>query len=192
MALPAIDDVIMSQTGNSYIDLPFASDYFDGHMSTVKQAAWAALSDAQQTMAILTSCQDIESLKFVEPQMDYALLPHLDPITLTYRNVTDAVVKWNPLQRLQFPRNIDVFFGANAPFIPLAVQMAQCEQAFFRTIVDTSNLVTQRSGVKHESFTADGISINQIFSGQGDMFAPEAIQLLRQFFLPSSRRFQRA
>jgi hypothetical protein len=192
-SLPKIDTTVMGASSNSYVDLNFAADYFANHMSSVKRDGWLGLSDEQATMALLSAAGDVESLKFVEPEMDYALLPHLDPVTLTYRNVSDAVTKWNPLQRLQFPRNIDIDYTADSvPYIPIYVQMAQCEQAWYRCTIDTSNLISQAQGVRHESFSADGLSLNTIFTGQGHMFAPETTQFLRQFFLPKNRRFQRA
>lgn len=193
MPLPTLDNTLMGQLSNSYVDQAYADAYFAAHFNAIKRDGWAALTADQKTNALIQACAILEGLKFTEPQTDYFMIPHLDPVTLMYRQVTDAVVKWSSIQRLQFPRNIDANYADQMnPYIPDAIIKAQCEQAYFLTVIDDSGLQSMRQGVRSEALNADGISVSTHYVGQGDMLAPIVVQLVKQYFLPPNRRYARA
>lgn len=184
-----LDITKSGEFSNSYVDLDYADTFFDNHYSAIKRDGWSALSDDQKESALVDACQDIDTLCFTDEEILTAI-PRLDPITLTYRNVTDGVVKFLATQRLQFPRNRDIHFAGDT-YIPVDVQRAQCEQAYYRVTLDESELIAQRKGLKRELTSVDGIRVMQIFDGSGDQFSPIAVGYLRKYLRPRRRRMDR-
>jgi hypothetical protein len=180
---------LSGELSNSFVDLVYADSHFENHYSAIKRDGWAALSDEAKEAALFDAALDIDTLCFTDEEILTAI-PQLDPITLTYRNVTDGVVKFLATQRLQFPRNRDIH-SAGDRFIPTEVMKAQCEQAYYRTVLDESELISQRKGITRDTVSLDGITTSQAFTGDGDQFSPIAIGYLRKFFRPRRRRMDR-
>src|SRR6185436_19538531 len=111
MAVTLITDVA-DQFANSYVDIAYADDYWEGHWDSIKADQWAALSDEQKTRLLIKATRVIDAVRFTEPTSAYD-----DYSTLVYDRLSQTVYlttldrerprKFYYYQALQFPRIID-------------------------------------------------------------------------------------
>lgn len=194
MAL-AIDSTVGGTESNSYVSLTYANSYWADHYNSTKAAQWAALNDAKKTTLLIHACAVIEGIRFTKSSLtgDYRRPRHfLNRNTGLVQPVPEygSPVKYDVLQRLQFPRNLDID-DSGVKFIPEPVLMAQCEQALFLLTADESVAVSRMQGVLEETVKAGPVSVSQKFaSAEGApsvQFAPPAVELLRPFFCVGSK-----
>lgn len=187
------------QFANSYIDQTYADAYFAGHISTVKDAAWAALSANQKASALIQATWVIEQLKFTVPTVPWDATLSYDNLLHRYYYSSPAIpgsaIKWSALQSLQFPRNVDTNY--NGVFIPEAVKDAQCEQAVFMLTVDEDTMAKTLAGIVSETFIGGGITIAQRFGNKGGTVGTLLAPLTKQFVNPyilraTGMRFRRS
>jgi hypothetical protein len=194
-----LNATISDQFANSYVTQAQADAYFAGHISTVKDAAWAALTTNQKASALIMATWVIEQLKFTVPTVPWDATLQYDNLLHRYYYSSPAIpgsaVKWSSLQNLQFPRNIDTNYSG--VFIPEAIFDAQCEQAIFLATADDSVLTSIMQGVVSESFSGGGITISQRYENTGagstTLLAPLTKQFVNPYILRATgMRFRRA
>jgi hypothetical protein len=100
-------------------------------------------------------------------------------------------VKFFYYQRLQFPRNLDVYYQ-NPPvgaklgdlYIPEDIMLAQCEQAGYLIGFDDSQLSSRMQGVSLEtvSLGKGQVASTTEYSGvSGSSLAPAAVEYLKPY-----------
>lgn len=199
MSLTLVPDLGL-EISNSYCSLQYASDYWASDYRSGLSAKWAALTSDQQTKALIAACYSIERLRFVIPQALPAYALHYDRRTrkVLSLNLTRQPVKFYYYQRLQFPRNLDVYYlnlpGDVTPpanwaignlYIPEPILIAQCEQAMYLLDFDESDLAAQLQGVSLSTISLGKgeIEVTKQFtgSGRGVNLSPTAIGYLSEF-----------
>lgn len=180
--MATLDTTISGDSSNSYSDLAYADSYFVSHVNSTKRDTWAAMSDDEKTSALIQACVMIEALKMTELDRTIPTLAERMVLATAYPYLADVRYPAMLTQYLQLPRNVDVKQDGTY-FIPDAAKMAQCEQAVFLRNADESSLVAQRQGIKHDGVNADGVSVGTTYTGNADMYAPMAIQLIRPLLL---------
>jgi hypothetical protein len=192
MAL-ALDTTKSGETSNSYCDQSYADDYWANHYSLTKSAQWGNLSDGQKTTALIQATRVLESVRFTYKVglPDYAL--HYDRHTgqVLDLNLTRDPVKYFYYQRLQFPRNLDIYYEQSTPglngqtYIRDEVMQAQCEQAMYLLNFDETATANRMQGI-----TLDRIGLGkgqmdatQEYATSGTALAPMAYELLRDLMV---------
>lgn len=190
MAL-TIDTTLTGINSNSYVDQPYADDYWDSHFNATKSAYWSNLSDDQKTNLLIMACRVIETARFTNfvPISEYTL--HYDHVTGQVLDITltREPVRFYYYQRLQFPRNLDFNPQTQVLYIQPAVQMAQCEQAVYMAQLDETTLSNRLQGVLNDtvSIGRSQIHLNQQYATEGSMFAPMALEFIRPFLIRGAR-----
>lgn len=202
MAL-VIDSTVGGPAANSYADVAYADAYWVGHYNTTKGSAWAALTTAKKTAALIHAAAVLESIRFTIPdrprnyrQVSYFL--HRGTGLVVERPQSGEPVKYDYYQSLQFPRNLDTDSDGDK-FIPEPVLMAQCEQAVYLLSFDEGVAASRLQGISEETVKVGPVSVSQKFGGgsQGATAAatalsPAAIELVRPFFVGSSTKAERS
>lgn len=201
MAL-TLNATLAQETSNSYCDQNFADDYWANHFDSVKSAAWDALSDDNKTQLLIRATRVLESARYVIPVTlpEYAL--HYDRHTGVVQslNLTRQPVKWFYYQKLQFPRNLDVYY-MNPPqgvalgsiYVPEDVMIAECEQAIYLRNFDETAMANRLQGVTMEKVALgkQQIDTTQQYSVSGSMFAPMAFEMMSPYMIRGGK-MQRA
>lgn len=185
----ALDATIAGETSDSYVTLVEASAYFANHYSLAKSSAWVVLTAGQQESALKRACSILESLRVLDDEFGYGPLPRalwvFDYNDLNIHRLTN-------IQRLSFPRNIDVDSSLVA-FIQQNCKDAQCEQASTLLAFDESAMLAAMSGLVSELTKAGPVETRSVYrtarggSVMGTMLAPMALELMRQFIRPTGR-----
>lgn len=200
MGAQTINSTLMSEIANSYIDKAYADAYWLNDYRTKNAAQWAALSDAQKTGLLIDACAIIERIRFTLPESrrDYVLF--YDRRTQLTRMIDRNFQPFKYLfsQRLQFPRNLDIYvMDAPSPellgqtYIRQEVMDAQCEQAMYLLNFDDSIYAARLQGVVKDSV---GIGKGSITSDQEyalgssiSMVAPRAFEKLSALMVVGGR-----
>jgi hypothetical protein len=199
MAL-TLDAGVAAETANSYVTAAYADEYWQQHFSQVKAAQWAALTTARKESALIQACRIVESLRYTYDNKRGGVEKDYYKSRSTGRLIEypykERPVKYYTYQALQFPRSIDLDSQTAAPYVPEAVQMAQCEQAMYMLTFDEAALSSSLQGVASESITAGPVSISQTFksssSGGGSLVSPTAFGFLKPFLIHIGRQLRRA
>lgn len=191
-----------SEISNSYCTKAFADSYWANDYRSANVAQWAALADSAKTNLLIQACKVIETARFTIPVAlpDYAM--HYDRRTrlVLSLNLTRTPVKFYYYQRLQFPRNLDVYYlspptGASLGdlYIPEDVLIAQCEQAIYLMNLDQTALSNRMQGVLTNKIVLgnNAVGITQEYATTGSMFAPMALEMLRPYMFKGGK-MQRA
>jgi hypothetical protein len=188
MAL-TINSTLAQETSNSYCDQAFADDYWANHYDSIKAAQWDALDDAPKQQVLIRACQVLETARYTIPVTlpEYAM--HYDRHTglVLSLNLTRQPVKYYYYQRLQFPRNLDVYY-MNPPsgkvvgdqYIPEPVLIAQCEQSLYMLNIDETAMANRLQGITMDKvgLGKQQIESTQEYSVSGSMFAPLAYEMM--------------
>jgi hypothetical protein len=192
-----LNTTLADEKANSYVDIPYADDYFLTYSTdTLVAGQWSALTDDQKTHKLIQSCRILETLHFTEP---------VDPLTdwrLVYDSRNQQVrsvktnygrpQKYNYWQKLQFPRTLDVYMEGTL-YVPEEIQLAQCEQAGYLMNFDSSLIANRLQGVSRESVNiGGGIAISQKLEANGSMISPVAYQYAKPYLIKSNMRLQRS
>jgi len=196
MATVTFDTTISGQYANSYVDLNYATDYFENHFDSTKAAGWDALSPIQQQRLLIMGCSIIETARFtnyIRPS-DYAFF--YDYITGMVRQLAERMepVRFMNTQALQFPRNIDIDTTTGLTFVPDRILEAQCEQAYYMLSYDGQAVANRLQGVISDTISIGRSQIHaaQVYLSEGSAFSPLALELCRPFFLKGGQRMRRA
>lgn len=203
MALELIT-TLAGELSNSYCDVAFADDYWTNHFSATKAAQWAALSATQKVRLLIQACKIIEGVRFTVPITlpDYAL--HYDRRTgkVLDINLTRNPVKYFYYQKLQFPRNLDVYYETvptdsqeNALahlgdiYMREEPQIAQCEQAIYTLNFDETSYSNRLQGITLDTLGLgrQQLAQTQEYGTTGSMLAPMAAEILRPLMVKGGR-----
>lgn len=191
-----------SEISNTYCTAAFADAYWSNDYRSANVAQWAALTDAQKTNLLIQACKVIETARFTVPVTLPQYAMHYDRRTrlVLSLNLTRTPVKFYYYQRLQFPRNLDVYYltpptGAALGdlYIPEDILIAQCEQAMYLMNLDQSALSTRLQGVLVNKIVVgnNAVGLTQEFATVGSMFSPMALEILRPYMF-NGGKMQRA
>lgn len=191
-----------SELSNTYCTAAFADDYWANDYRSANVSQWAALANPAKTNLLIQACKVIETARFTVPVTlpEYAM--HYDRRTrmVLSLNLTRTPVKFYYYQRLQFPRNLDIYYltpptGAALGdlYIPEDVLIAQCEQAMYLLNLDQTALATRMQGVLTNKVVLgnNAVGLTQEYSTVGSMFAPMALEMLRPYMFKGGK-MQRA
>lgn len=184
-----LDSTIAGETSNSYCTLEYANNYWAGHYNSSLSDQWAALTDTQKIMLLIQACRVIERVRFVYPQAlpHYALQYDRRTRKVVNLNLTRDPVKYYYYQKLQFPRNIDIYYLQPPPGVPIGSlyireepMQAQCEQAMYILNLDTTALSNKLQGISLDTFGLGKQQIEQTqqYGGVGSMLSPIAVEIL--------------
>lgn len=186
-----LNSTVADEFANSYVDQPYADDYFTNHWDAAKTAKWQALTTPQKLYLLVAACRVIESGRFTikTSRADYSL--RYNRLTGTIIDMTflyKEPVKFKWLQKLQFPRNLD-FHSDGSLQIPEEIKMAQCEQAVYLIGFDESAIANRIQGVTLDKVSAGRgqVDLTQEYASQGSMFAPVALVLCGPYFVKNNR-----
>lgn len=189
-----LDFTLSSETSNSYCSTEEAAAYWADHYDTIKSAQWAALSTTQQQRLLVRACTVIEGLRFTIPITlpEYAL--HYDRHTgqVLDLSLTRQPVKWFYYQRLQFPRNLDVYYFTDPVgtiYMRPELKDAQAEQAMYLLNFDDSILANRLMGLTMEKVAVgkQAVDITQEYGASGSSLAPVAYDMIRQLVVKGGR-----
>lgn len=187
-----LDNTLAGSQANSYCDVAFADDYWANHFSSTKSAAWAALKPAQKVQALIQGTRIIETIKFTNDVAISEYFLHYDRIT---RQVLDLTMSKDPVkyyyyQKLQFPRNRDFDPTTQALYMPIPLMMAESEQAVYLLSFDETALSNRMQGIVNDTIEIgkNQIHLSQQYSANGSMLSPMAVELVRPFFVKSSKQ----
>lgn len=178
---------------NSYVDVAYATDYFDNHWVSSYATQWNALAAQQQTNLLIAACRVIETARFTIPILhtDWRFHRYYNRLTMQVMNfqLLREPVKWYFYQVLQFPRNLDINPITGALFVPEALMMAQCEQAIYMLNFDQSALANRLQGVALDkiSIGRNQIDLSQEYSGEGSQYAPQAFEMAKPYLVRGSK-----
>jgi len=188
-----LDDTLSGEYSNSYVDITWADEYFEGSFNTSKQDAWAALNDDQKQQALVQATMSIERLRFTYPSNRnfYNLRYDKHSQRVLYFTVNIEPIKYNYVQNLQFPRNLDVDSVTGETYIPETVKIAQAEQAVFLLTFSDAATVQTASGITREMVEIAGqIKRDVSYGGVGAIqafsttsMAPLAYQYLTPYLI---------
>lgn len=206
MSVTLIAD-LSSELSNSYCTLQYANDFWSGDYRTALASQWEELSSIQQTRLLIEACRVIETIRFTIPVTlpQYALHYDMRTQKVLSLNLTRQPVRYMYYQRLQFPRNLDVYYfplpqdvtppdnwGIGNTYIPEPVKIAQCLQAGYLMNFNEAALSDQLQGIKMSSTTlgkGDVIIEKEYQNGamaSATRIAPAAIEYLRPFMVKNA------
>jgi hypothetical protein len=189
-----LDSALSLETSNSYCTAAYALDYWANHFDTVKSAQYAALTDTQQQKLLARACQVIEGLRFTIPITlpEYAI--HYDRHTgkVLDLSLTRQPVKYFYYQRLQFPRNLDVYYftePVGTIYMRPELKDAQCEQAMYLLNFDESALANRTMGITMEKVGVgkQAVDITQEYGAAGSSMSPIAYEFVRSLVVKGGR-----
>lgn len=193
-----LDATPSSETANSYCNTEYAAQYWADHYNAASAAQWAALTPTQQQRLLVRACGVIEGLRFTIPVTlpEYAL--HYDRHTglVLDLSLTRQPVKYFYYQRLQFPRNLDIYYftpPTGTTYIRPELYDAQCEQAMYLLNFDESALANSNMGITMEKLSVgkQAVNITQEYGGRGTSLSPTAYDMIRQLVVKGGK-IQRA
>lgn len=195
-----------TEISNTYCTQAYADTYWAEDYRSGLSAQWAALDDTQKTKLLIAACRDIEQLRFTIPQTLPAYAMHYDRRTLKVvsMNLTRQPVKYYYYQRLQFPRNLDVYYlalpsditpppnwGTGQIYIPDEIMRAQCEQAMYRLTLDTSDIQAQLQGIAEQSVVLGkqdvAVTTKYAPGANGTNLSSDTIALVSPFVVRNSK-----
>jgi DnaT-like ssDNA binding protein len=190
-----LDCTLSLETSNSYCNTEYCDGYWADHFDTTKAAQWAALSDAQKQRLLIRACATLDTLRFTVPHTlpEYALTYNRRTRTVMDMNLTRDPVKYYYYQKLQFPRNLDVYVETGpygTTYIPDNVLDAQCEQALYTLNFDESAIASRMQGITMEKLGLgkQAVEITQEFgSGIGTALSPTAYDFVRSLVVRGGR-----
>jgi hypothetical protein len=190
-----LDYTMSSETANSYCNTEYAAAYWEQHYDSTKAAQWAALSMTQQQRLLVRACGVIEGLRFTIPITlpEYAL--HYDRHTgkVLDLSLTRQPVKFFYYQRLQFPRNLDVYYFTTPlegqTYIRPELMDAQSEQAMYLLNFDDSVMANRLMGLTMEKVAVgkQAVDITQEYGTSGSSLSPVALDMVRQLLVKGGR-----
>lgn len=186
-----LDTTISGTQSNSYCDITFADDYWANHWSTSKTSAWQALSTIQKTQLLIQATRVIETARFTNfvAISEYNL--HYDRLTQQVLDITMSrdPVRYYYYQKLQFPRNVDFDPILQQLYVQPSVQMAECEQAVYLLSFDETAMSNRMQGIVSDTIEIgkNQIHLSQEYVQEGSMFSPMALELVRPFFVRSTK-----
>lgn len=195
----ALDNTIMGTVDdgtNSYVDVPYADNYFANHWSASLSSAWSAVSVAAKPLLLISACRTIESARFTTPIIRDASVwksyyNRQTGLIMNFQLLREPV-KFYYYQFLQFPRNLDIDPVTGANFIPEPIMMAQCEQAVYMLTFDQTALANRMQGIVTDSVSIGRgqIHVSQQYGFEGSMFAPVAYEMVKPYLMrgPKLRR----
>jgi hypothetical protein len=178
---------------NSYVDVPFADDYFLNHWNVAYSLAWSNLLDQQKTNLLVAACRVIETCRFTNiiVRTDWRFHHYYNRLTMQVMNfqLLREAVKYYFYQVLQFPRNLDIDPQTGARFIPQAIQMSQCEQAIYMATFDQTALANRLQGITNDTMSLgrSQIHLSQQYGSEGSMMAPLAYEMVKPFLIRNVR-----
>jgi hypothetical protein len=187
---------IGGENSNSYVDVAFADDYFNNHYSLTKRVNWATLSSAQKPYLLVMACRIVDSAAFTVP-IDIARYTlsssPSDPTRFVYITSDQEPVKYQSFQALQFPTNQSLLEDGTL-YVPEEIKFAQCEQAVYMIGLDESALEQQAQGILIDQLGLGSgkVSLYRKYNGNGQAFAPMAIQFMNPWLLKQSQKVRRA
>jgi hypothetical protein len=189
-----IDTSLATETANSYADVAFADDYWENHYLPVKAAAWAALTDEAKATLLVNACRVLETARFTLKVglPDFSLYYDSAHAIVLALNLDTEPVRYYFYQRLQFPRNIDVYKTGTQQgdlYVPDEVKWAQCEQAVYLLSLDETAMSNRVQGITMDKV---GIGKGQIEATQeyaitGSSYSPIALEILRPYMIKGGR-----
>jgi hypothetical protein len=188
-----LDNTIMGELANSYIDQNYADTYFDQHFNALKTATWTALGDEQKQQLLVQACWDIEQFKYTETTtVEHSVVQgslkwdSRQGRFTAYVTPSKAPVPYNVYQQLQFPRNRDIRADGTV-FIPERMKFAQCEQAIYLVTLDETALSNRLQGLNLDRVVLGEIGLTQEYAYQGTTLAPLALEFIRPYLYKSKR-----
>jgi len=181
----ALTTDIAGEFSDSYVTIAEANQYFASHWSTAKESAWSSLSVAQRERVLKFAANIIDTLRIHD--VDYGSGP-LPPALRADGALSYSVHRLDMVQRLGFPRNVDVDSTGTA-YIPTEVKDAQCEQAVFLLTADETAMSNYLSGIAEEAVSAGPVRVYTRYAdgASASMIAPMTMELLRPFVRPTRR-----
>jgi hypothetical protein len=156
------------------------------------------LTEPQKITLLTAACRSIERIRFVYPQTlpNYAI--HYDRRTgkVMDLNLSRDPVRYYYYQKLQFPRNLDIYYEQAPPGTPLGSlymreepMNAQCEQAMYLLNADTTPLANKMMGVTLDTLTVGKgqITTTQQYGGTGTLLSPIAVEILSGLMVREGR-----
>lgn len=181
-----LDATIAGEFANSYVTVAFADDYWDNHYSTIKRNLWQNLpSDQAKEQLLIQACRVLDSFRFTTDVRQRRLSPLQLQGYIGGRTGSEGPYRYDPWQKLQFPRHIDVT-QTFAPVIPDGVSMAQCEQAVYLVTFDESALSNRLQGITMDKVAVGDISATQEYAGFGHMISPMAYDMVKDLMVRSN------
>lgn len=191
-----------SEISNSYTTVAFANAYWANDYRSANVAQWAALANSAKTNLMIQACKVIETARFTVPVTLPQYAMHYDRRThlVLSLNLTRTPVKFYYYQRLQFPRNLDVYYltpptGAALGdlYIPEDILIAQCEQAMYMLNLDQTALANRIQGVVTNKVVLgnNAVGLTQEYTTIGSMFSPMALEIVRPYMF-NGGKMQRA
>lgn len=189
-----LDSGLSLETSNSYCNITYAATYWAEHYDSIKAAQWAALTNTQQQRLLIKACQVIEGLRFTIPITlpEYAI--HYDRHTgkVLDLSLTRQPVKFFYYQRLQFPRNLDVYYftpPTGETYMRQELKDAQCEQAIYLLNFDESALANRIMGLTLEKISVGkgAVATTQEYGAAGSSLSPTAYEFVRPLVVKGGR-----
>lgn len=179
---------------NSYVDIPYANNYWANHYNQTAAAVWSGLQPQQQAFALIAACRVLETIRFTvvtRLRDDYPML--FDRRSGTFVQLNDQLlpIKFYYYQRLQFPRNLDRDIIDGTLYIPEPICMAQCEQAVYLIGLDTSSMQSRMQGVVQDVTYVGNIHLRQNYVQGGTTLSPVAREMCRPYMLTTSHEIRR-
>jgi hypothetical protein len=190
----ALDTTLSGTTSNSYVDVDYASGYWEQHFDTTKQTQWAALTATQQTMLLFHACRVLETARFTVNMMfpDYSKMVYdRRSRNVVFLNETTMPAKYYQYQHLQFPRTIDRNVITGELYVPEEIKAAQCEQAMYIMTFDDSIISNTIQGIDHDGVSVGDIRIRQVLRQGGSFFSPVALELIKPYLIKTSSAIRR-
>lgn len=193
-----LDNTLAGETANSYCSLDYADAYWTAHYNATLSAQWLALAEPQKIMLLVQACRSIERIRFVIPTTlpNYAL--HYDRRSgkVVDLNLSRDPVRYYYYQKLQFPRNLDIYYEQAPPPTPIGSlymreepMNAQCEQAVYLLNVDTSAVANKLMGITLETIGLGKQQIQQTqqYGGNGTLLSPVAVEIVSPLMVRNGR-----
>lgn len=194
----SLDNTLAGETSNSYCSWDYANTYFAAHYVSSYAAQWAALAEPQQIVLLAQACRSIERIRFVLPQTlpNYALRFDRRSGKVLDINLTRDPVRYYYYQKLQFPRNLDIYYEQPPAGVPVGSlfmrqepQDAQCEQAIYLLNLDTTAAANRMQGITLDTFGLGKgqLSQTQEYGNTGTLLSPIAVEILSGLMVREGR-----
>jgi hypothetical protein len=193
-----LDNTLSGETSNSYCSLDYADNYWAAHYNSASAAQWATLAVPQKIVLLVSACRSLERIRFVVPQTlpNYALRYDRRTGKVIDLNLSRDPVKYYYYQKLQFPRNLDIYYVQPPPGTPMGSlfmrdepQQGQCEQAMYLLNLDTTAASNRMQGVTLDTFGLGRKQVEQTqqYSSTGNLLSPIAVEILSGLMVKEGR-----
>jgi hypothetical protein len=194
----SLDNTLAGETANSYCSVDYANTYWSAHYNAASSAQWVALTEPQQIVLLVQACRSIERIRFTVPQTRpaYALTYDRRSGKVLDLNLTRDPVRYYYYQKLQFPRNLDIYYEQAPGGVPIGSlymreepMEAQCEQAMYLLNVDTTAVANRLQGITLNTIGLGKQQIQQTqeYSGSGSLICPLAVEILSGLMVREAR-----